>query len=176
MAVVAKRKAAKPVYAYGAGDGVMSFRHGLTARECGTLDRALEIVGRALSEPGQAMQSPYAVKKYMILALGGEHHERFAVLYLDAQHRLIAMQTHFIGTLTQTSIYPREIAIAALRYGAATVILAHNHPSGEVNPSPADKALTQTLKDSLALVDVGVLDHVIVGGNSAFSMAEAGMM
>lgn len=176
MALAARKKTAKPVYVYGAGDGVLSFRHRLTARECGTLDRALEIVGRVLSEPGPAMQSPDAVKKYMMLSLGGEQHERFAVLYLDSQHRLIAMQTHFIGTLAQTSVYPREIVMAALRHNAAAVIFAHNHPSGLVQPSSADKDLTQTLKHSLSLVDVRVLDHVIVGGTSAFSMAEAGMM
>lgn len=176
MVVAVRRKATKSVCTYGASDGVLSFRHGLLARERGTLDRALEIVGRALRDPGPAMFSPDAVKNYLMLSLGGEQHERFAVLYLDAQNRAIAFQTHFIGTLTQTSVYPREIAAAALRYAASAVILSHNHPSGVLQPSRADEALTQTLKHALALVDVRVLDHVIVGGKGAYSMAEAGLL
>lgn len=177
MAVATKTaKASEPIFAYGASDGVLSFRHGLRARERGTLDRALAIVGRALRDPGAAFADPEAVKQYLRLALGGEQHERFAVLYLDGQHRAIAFETHFIGTLTQTSVYPREIVLAVLRHGASAVVLSHNHPSGTVQPSRADEALTQTIKATLALVDVRVLDHVIVSGKDAFSMAERGLM
>jgi DNA repair protein RadC len=98
------------------------------------------------------------------------------VLFLDAQNRLVEMRVMFSGTLTQTSVYPREIVAAALQIGAAAVVLAHNHPSGTVQPSRADEALTQTLKAALALVDVRVLDHVIVAPGSALSMAEKGLL
>jgi DNA repair protein RadC len=100
----------------------------------------------------------------------------FAVLFLDAQNRLIAMDELFRGTLTQTSVYPREVVLRALRHEAASVVLAHNHPSGTVQPSRADEALTQTLKAALALVDVRVLDHVIVAPGGALSMAEKGLL
>ena len=98
------------------------------------------------------------------------------MLYLDSQNRGLAFERHFAGTLTQASVYPREIAIAALHHGAAAVILAHNHPSGSVQPSRADQALTQSLKTTLALIDVRVLDHIIVGSHQALSMAEKGMV
>ncbi len=100
----------------------------------------------------------------------------FAVLFLDAQMGLIAAEEMFRGTLTQTSVYPREVAKAALRWNAAAVIVAHNHPSGCVEPSRADEHLTQTLKAALALVDVRMLDHVIVGGPSVLSFAERGLL
>ena len=120
--------------------------------------------------------SPDAVKNYLQLHLARKPCEEFAVLFLDAQNRLIEMQVMFRGTLTQTSVYPREIVAAALDIGAAAVVLAHNHPSGTVQPSRADEALTQTLKAALALVDVRVLDHVIVAPGSALSMAEKGLV
>lgn len=161
---------------YGAGAGVLSFRHGLRARERGAIDKALEIVGRCLREPGATMADPDAVKQYIRLHIGGEPIEVFCVLYLDAQNRAIAFDRLFTGTLTQTSVYPREVVRAALAHGASAVILSHNHPSGSVNPSRADEALTQTLKNALALVDVRVLDHVIVGGGNALSMAEKGLI
>jgi DNA repair protein RadC len=155
---------------------VLSFRHGLLARERGTIDRALEIVGRYLRAPGVAFATPDAVKTYVRLQLVGETCERFAVLYLDGQNRCIAFEILFTGTLTQTSVYPREVARSALAHGAAAVVLAHNHPSGTVQPSRADEALTRTLKDALALVDVRVLDHIVVGGNLSLSFAECGLL
>ena len=100
----------------------------------------------------------------------------FAALFLDAQHRLLALEELFRGTLTQTSVYPREVVLRALHHHAAAVVLAHNHPSGSVQPSRADEALTQTLKAALALVDVRVLDHVIVAPGQALSMAEKGLV
>lgn len=160
---------------YGIGDGVLSYRHGLPARERVTIDRAMAILGRALRVPGVMFNTPQAVRDYLCLALAAEAHECFAVLYLDAQHRLIAFETHFLGTLTQTSVYPREIVTAALRHRAAAVVLAHNHPSGAAKPSHADEMLTQTLKQTLGLVDVRVLDHFIVAGCEATSMAELGL-
>ena len=103
-------------------------------------------------------------------------HEVFAVVFLDAQNKLLAMEELFRGTLTQTSVYPREVVIRALHHNAAAVVLAHNHPSGTVQPSRADEALTHTLKAALALVDVRVLDHVIVAPGQALSMAEQGLV
>lgn len=169
-------KASEAIPAYGMGDGVLSFRHGLKARERGVIDRALEIVGRCLREPGQAFSTPDAVKYYLHLHLAGEKRECFAVLFLDVQNRVIAFESLFLGTLTQTSVYPREVVIAALAHGAASVVFSHNHPSGNLQPSRADFALTETLINSLALVDVRVLDHVIVGSQGALSMAERGWL
>ena len=172
----AKVQACEPIPAYGVGDGVLTFRHGLCARERNVLDKAIEIVTRCLRQPGHAFTTPDAVKQYIYLRLAGEKSERFAVLFLDFQNRIIAFEELFIGTLTQTSVYPREVVLAALAHGAASVVLAHNHPDGLVQPSRADKELTQTLKDALALVSVRVLDHVIVGGAGALSMAERGLL
>ena len=98
------------------------------------------------------------------------------MLFLDAQNCLLAMEELFRGTLTQTSVYPREVVLRALHHRAASVVLAHNHPSGAARPSRADEALTQTLKTTLALVDVRVLDHIIVTHSQALSMAQAGLL
>lgn len=122
------------------------------------------------------MASPDAVKDYLRLRLATKPHEVFAVLYLDCQHRVIEFVEMFRGTLTQTSVYPREVVKEALHHNAAAVILAHNHPSGSSTPSRADEALTQTLKQALALVDVRILDHFIVTTGEALSMAERGLM
>lgn len=172
----AKPKASECISAYGAGAGVLSFRHGLRVCERDTIDAALAIVGRCLATDRTIFATPDAVKTYLRLKLAGEQAEHFAVLFLDVQNRLIAFETMAIGTLTQTSVYPREIVRAALAHGAAAVILAHNHPSGSVQPSRADEMLTQTLKQTLALVDVRVLDHVIVSPRETLSMAERGLM
>ena len=120
--------------------------------------------------------SPGKVKEYLQLQLGGREHEVFAVLFLDAQSRLVRLEEMFRGTLTQTSVYPREVVKRALELGAAAVILAHNHPSGAAEPSRADEFLTQTLKSALALVDVRVLDHLVVGQGQAVSFAERGLL
>ena len=139
----------------------------------------LELARRALAEQLKAREvfgSPEAVKNYLQLHLAHRPHEVFAALFLDAQNRLIAMEELFRGTLTQTSVYPREVVLKALHHHAAAVVLAHNHPSGTVQPSRADEALTQTLKAALALVDVRVLDHVIVAPGQALSMAEKGVL
>ena len=125
---------------------------------------------------GATMSSPQAVKDYLRVEIGALEHEVFCVLFLDAQHRLLACEELFRGTLTQTSVYPREVVLRALHHQAAAVVLAHNHPSGSVQPSRADEALTQTLKTTLALVDVRVLDHVIVAPGQALSMAEKGLV
>jgi len=139
----------------------------------------LELARRALAEQLReraALDSPQAVKDYLQLQLAHKKHECFAVLFLDSQHRLLALEELFRGTLAQTSVYPREVVLRALHHHAAAVVLAHNHPSGSVQPSRADETLTQALKAALALVDVRVLDHMIVAPGQALSMAEAGLV
>jgi DNA repair protein RadC len=138
-----------------------------------------ELARRALSQrlkEREAFHTPGAVKQYLQLQLAHKNHEVFAVLFLDSQNRMLAMEELFRGTLSQTSVYPREVVLRALHHQAAAVVLSHNHPSGSVQPSRADEHLTQTLKASLALVDVRVLDHIIVGQGQALSMAEQGLM
>jgi DNA repair protein RadC len=150
----------------------------------GTAKRAelvavLELARRALAEQLKAravLGSATAVKDYVQLHLASRPHEVFAVLFLDSQHRLLALEELFRGTLSQTSVYPREVALRALHHHAAAVVLAHNHPSGSVQPSRADEALTQSLTAALALIDVRVLDHVIVAPGQALSMAEKGLL
>ena len=139
------------------------------------LELARRATGQQLRER-TVFASPGAVKHYLQLHLAARDHEVFAVLFLDVQNRLMAMEELFRGTLTQTSVYPREVVIRALHHQCAAVVLAHNHPSGSVQPSRADEALTQTLKAALALVDVRVLDHVIVAAGDALSMAERGLV
>ena len=139
----------------------------------------LELARRAMAQQLQertVFADPQAVKHYLQLHLAAKPHEVFAVLFLDAQNRLLAMEELFRGTLTQTSVYPREVVLRALHHQASAVVLAHNHPSGSVQPSRADEALTQTLKTTLALIDVRVLDHVIVAPGEALSMAERGLV
>ncbi len=139
----------------------------------------LELARRAMAERLKVrtvFDSPDAVNQYLQLHIASRPHEVFAALFLDAQHRLIALEELFRGTLTQTSVYPREVVIRALHHHAAAVVLAHNHPSGDVEPSRADESLTQTLKAALALVDVRVLDHVIVAAGQTLSMAERGLV
>ena len=169
-------KARELVACYRDGAGPLSFRHGLPDHERGVIDAALGILGRYLGEPGALFDSPGAVREFLSLHLAAEKTEVFAVLYLDSQNRAIAFETPFPGTLAQTSVYPREIARAALGHNAAAVILAHNHPSGNANPSRADEALTRSLKAALALIDVRVLDHMIVTGHRVSSMAEMGLV
>ena len=138
-----------------------------------------EMARRALSQrlkEREAFHTPGAVKQYLQLQLAHKNHEVFAVLFLDSQNRMLAMEELFRGTLSQTSVYPREVVLRALHHQAAAVVLSHNHPSGSVQPSRADEHLTQTLKASLALVDVRVLDHIIVGQGQVLSMAEQGLM
>ncbi|GAB2542967.1 RadC family protein [Simplicispira piscis] len=152
---------------------------GLGPAKRAELVAVLELARRALAQQlreREAFDSPDAVKHYLQLHLAHKEHEVFAVLFLDSQHRLLALEELFRGTLTQTSVYPREVVLRALHHQAAAVVLAHNHPSGSVQPSRADEALTQTLKSTLALVDVRVLDHVIVAPGQALSMAEKGLV
>ena len=133
--------------------------------------RALAILAARI-KAGPLMDSPRAVREYLtVQAARHEAREVFGVLFLDAQNRVIEYKELFTGTLTQTSVYPREVVREALRLNAAAVILSHSHPSGSTQPSRADDQLTSTLKSSLALVDVRVLDHIIVAPGAALSMA-----
>jgi DNA repair protein RadC len=122
------------------------------------------------------LSSPQAVKDFLRVRLAGLEHEMFAVVHLDSQNRVIEYVEMFRGTVSQTSVYPREIVKETLARNSAAVVLVHNHPSGTTQPSRADEALTQTLKAALALVDVRVLDHLIVAGPEILSMAEKGLM
>ena len=143
------------------------------------LQAVLEMSRRALGEDmkrGDALNSPRAVRDYLRLLLGGRGHEVFMALFLDAQNRVLVAEELFRGTLTQTSVYPREIVIRALHHNAAGVILAHNHPSGVAEPSQADRWLTDQLKTALGLVDVKVIDHFIVAGSEGFSFCERGWL
>ena len=152
---------------------------GLGPAKRAELVAVLELARRALAQQlreREVFGSPQAVKHYLQLHLAAKAHEVFAVLFLDSQNRLIALEELFRGTLTQTSVYPREVVLRALHHHAAAVVLAHNHPSGSVQPSRADEALTRTLKTTLALIDVRVLDHVIVAPGAALSMAEEGLV
>jgi len=152
---------------------------GLGPAKRSELVAVLELARRALAQQLKAravFATPDAVKEYLQLHLAAKPHEVFAVLFLDVQNRLLALEEMFQGTLTQTSVYPREVVLRALHHQASAVVLAHNHPSGTVQPSRADEMLTQTLKTTLALIDVRVLDHIIVAPGEALSMAERGLL
>lgn len=139
----------------------------------------LEIARRSLNQQlveKPAMNEVETVRTYLRLHLGGLGHEVFAVLFLDAQLRLIAMETLFQGSLTSTTVHPREVVKRALALGAGAAILAHNHPSGVAEPSQADELLTRQLSQALALVDVRVVDHFIVGAGEVVSFAERGLL
>lgn len=123
---------------------------------------------------GTNFTSPDAASAFFTARLGGYEHEVFAVAFLDTRHRLIACEEMFRGTIDRCSIEAREVVKAALRHNAATVVLCHNHPSGEVEPSAADRAITARLKQALALVDVRLLDHIVVAGSASRSMAAMG--
>lgn len=143
------------------------------------LQAVMEFARRSLKEKlvaGNALNSPSAVRDYLRMRLQALPHEVFVVLFLDAQNRVLTSEEMFRGTLTQTSVYPREVVKRALHHNAGAVIFAHNHPSGIAEPSHADETLTQALKQSLALVDVRVLDHFIVAGSGVLSFAERGLL
>ncbi|SDH22262.1 MULTISPECIES: DNA repair protein RadC [unclassified Nitrosomonas] len=143
------------------------------------LQAVLEMAQRALGEElksGDVMDSPQSVRDYLRLKLVGKEHEIFVGIFLDARNRTIATEELFTGTLTQASVYPREIVKRALYHNAAAMIFAHNHPSGVAEPSKADEILTQSLKQALALVDIKVLDHFIIGDRDTLSFAEHGLI
>lgn len=145
-----------------------------TVQESSILRRAAKILATKL-KTSPIFTSPERVKDFVRLSYAGKHREEFGVLYLDAQYRLIEFKIEFVGTITQTSVYPREIVKTAIGLNASACILVHNHPSGNNEPSRADELLTSTLKSTLALIDVRVLDHLIVG-DTVQSFAEKGLL
>ncbi len=147
-----------------------------TRYEDATIRRALRIMGNRLREPGAALCSPNAARDYLALRLGNREHEVFAAVFLDTQNRVIATEELFRGTLTQTAVYPREVVKRALALNAASVIFAHNHPSGAEEPSQADRWLTDQLKTALAMVDVRTLDHFVIAGTRYASFMERGWL
>lgn len=153
--------------------------NGIGSSKYAQLQAIFEMSQRALREQMQerdVLGSPDAVRDYLRLKLGNLPREVFMVILLDAQNRVLAMEELFAGTLTQTSVYPREVVKRALHFNAAAVIFAHNHPSGVAEPSRADEMLTVALKQALALVDIKVLDHFVVAGNTLASFAERGLL
>jgi len=164
---------------FSASEQELSQVHGIGASKYVQLQAIFEMSRRALSEQLQqkdVFKSPKQVHDYLVLNLGNLKKEVFLVLFLDAQHRLHASEKMFSGTLTETSVYPREVVKRAMHHNAAAVIFAHNHPSGIAKQSQADELITKQLKQALALVDVKVLDHFIVAGNHTMSFVERGLL
>lgn len=153
--------------------------HGLGEAKFVQLQAVMEMAQRALGErlkTTPALDSPRAVRDFLRLRLQGQRREVFVGVFLDTQHRVLAVEDLFVGTLMQTSVYPREVVKSALRHNAAAIIFAHNHPSGVAEPSRADEMLTANLKRALALVEVSVLDHFVVGADSTISFSERGLL
>jgi len=140
------------------------------------IEQALTVLESRMRTVRPLLSNPQAVRDYLRLRIADLEHEVFLVLFLDSQHRLVAADEMFRGTLSQTSVYPREVVKAALKHNAAAVCFAHNHPSGVAEPSRADELLTQSLKQALALVDCKVLDHFVVGGDKTISFSERGLL
>lgn len=140
------------------------------------IKKALKVLEDRLEYERISLSTPGTVRDYLVMSLAYLEHEIFAALWLDSQNRLISREVLFRGTLTQTAVYPREMVKQALAHNASGVILVHNHPSGAIKPSGSDRILTATLKEALALVDVRLLDHFIVGGAKVFSFAESGLL
>ncbi len=164
---------------FAAGEKEFCQIHGMGRAKYAQLQAVLEMARRALHEDmksGDALNSPRTVRDYLQLLLRGRTQEVFMAIFLDAQNRVIASEELFHGTLTQTSVYPREVVKRAMHHNAAAVIFAHNHPSGVAEPSHSDRQLTDALKHALALVDVRVLDHFIVAGAGGLSFAERGLV
>ena len=164
---------------FAATEHELSQIHGIGPSKYVQLQAIFEMSQRALSEQLQqrdVFTSPQAVRDYLVLKLGGLTREVFLVLFLDTQNRLLASEEMFSGSLSETSVYPREVLKRALHHNAASVIFAHNHPSGIAQQSQADELLTKQLKQALALVDVRVLDHFIVAGNNTLSFSQKGLL
>ena len=143
------------------------------------IEQAIKLIQSKLKTPGKALTSPNLVRDYLILHLAQFEEEHFSMILLDNQHRVIGFENIFRGTVDAASVYPREIVKTVLAHNAAAVVLAHNHPSGNAEPSNADMTLTKRIKESLAPIDVRILDHIIVGGCSqtlTVSFAERGLI
>jgi DNA repair protein RadC len=164
---------------FAANEAELSKVHGIGTSKYVQLQAIFEMSRRALNEQLQqrdVFKSPQAVRDYLVLKLGSVTREVFMVLFLDTQNRLVASEEMFSGSLKETSVYPREVLKRALHHNAASVIFAHNHPSGIAQQSRTDELLTQSLKQALALVDVRVLDHFIVAGNNTLSFSDKGLL
>lgn len=164
---------------FAATEHELSQVHGIGTSKYVQLQAIFEMSRRALNEQLQqrdVFKSPQQVRDYLVLKLGGLAREVFLVLFLDTQNHLVATEEMFSGSLKETSVYPREVVKRALHHNAASVIFAHNHPSGIAQQSQADELLTKQLKQALALVDVRVLDHFIVAGNKTLSFSESGLL
>jgi DNA repair protein RadC len=164
---------------FGASLNDFSEVNGLGMAKYAQLQAVMELARRAIAEQmqaGQAMTSPETVKRYLRMRFGSQRHESFIVLFIDVRNHLIADKELFRGTLTHTAVYPREVVREALACNAASVMLAHNHPSGTPHPSQADLNITQRLREALALVDIRVLDHFVVAGPLVHSFAENGQL
>jgi DNA repair protein RadC len=145
-------------------------------REDRAIYRALRLLETRLREPGHSLSSPHAVRQFLAIRLGSEEREVFTALWLDTQNQLITADDLFVGTLTQTTVYPREVVRRGLILNAGSVIFAHNHPSGNPSPSRADLELTCNLMSALSLVEIRVHDHFVVAGIEAVSLAELGLL
>lgn len=150
------------------------FATGLPPSAQHTIREALTLLERQLREPGASFTSTTAVRDWLRLQLASLEREEFTVLFLDNQHRLIAHETLFTGTINHTQVHPREVVKAGLKHNCAAVIAAHSHPSGEAEPSHADRQITVRLKQALELVDIRLLDHLVIGGMEIVSFAERG--
>lgn len=151
-------------------------RKAIPATDEQIVEAAREIAARSLRTGGQTISSPRVAASFLTTMYAGLEHEVFGVLFLNTRHQFIAYEAMFRGTIDGASVHPREVVKAALKHNAAAVILAHNHPSGVLDPSNADEAITRRLADALALIDVQVMDHVIVGGPNLVSFAERGLL
>lgn len=140
------------------------------------IEAALKFMEARARYTTEVLTTPDAVKRLLRLRSGDKEREVFSVLFVDSQHRLISVEDMFAGTIDGAAVYPREVLKQALACNSAAVVLGHNHPSGAVTPSSADRRITQRLKDALDLVDIRVLDHVIVSPDATFSFAEAGLL
>jgi DNA repair protein RadC len=164
---------------FAATEHALSQVHGIGSSKYVQLQAIFEMSRRALNEQlqqGDVLASPQAVREYLVLKLGAYTKEVFLVLFLDTQNRLLATEEMFSGSLTETSVYPREIVKRVLHHNAGAVIFAHNHPTGNIKQSQADELLTKQLQQALALIDVKVLDHFIVAGNQTLSFSQKGLL
>jgi DNA repair protein RadC len=168
-----KRRVKTPIEA---GVNLLRNSASVTDAEVRILDQARAILLRLARVPGQALSAPSATRQYLTTLLAPEERELFLMLALDNRHRLIASEILFAGTIDGASVHPREVVKCALKHNAAAVIFSHNHPSGVAEPSQADELITRRLRDALALVDIRVLDHLIVGSDNTCSFAERGLL
>lgn len=152
------------------------FARALPPAEQQTIREALALLESQLREPGASFTSVHAVRDWLRLQLASLEREEFVVLFLDNQHRLIAHETLFTGTISHTQVHPREVVKAALKHNAAAMLVGHCHPSGHAEPGEADRRITERLKQALELVDIRLLDHLVIGGMNIVSFAEKGWL